>query len=65
MAKVVGMEKEVDYKAEYLKRVAREKKAYMRRAIRIDLYVKKAIANGIVVTEAEVDEEYKKKLNKK
>lgn len=51
----------IDYKAEFEKRKAREKRAYLRRAIKIDLVMKKAEKAGIVVTEKEVDEVFKVK----
>lgn len=58
----MGATTTIDYKAEYEKRHNREQKAYRRRAVKIDLILKKAEAAGIVVTEAEVTAEYNKKF---
>lgn len=48
----------INYEEEYKKIKEREKKGYQRRAVRIDLILKKAKAAGVVVTEKEVDAAY-------
>lgn len=57
--------KEINYKEEYEKRIAREKRSYQRRAVKVDLILKKAYEAGITATEKEVDEAYEKKYGKK
>ena len=53
----------VDYKAEYEKRVARERRAYQRRAVKVALLLDKAEKAGITVSEEEVSAEYAKRYN--
>lgn len=48
----------INYEEAYKKIKEREKRSYQRRAVKVELIIKKAVAAGIVVTEKEVDAAY-------